>query len=77
MFETVYINWKHRNAFHLVWVRVKRGYGRTDGQTDGYPDERTDRRISGRTDIRTDGRTDVRTDERVKHGYESKTRMRG
>ena len=31
----------------------------------------------GRTDGRISGRISGRTDERVKHGYESKTRMRG
>ena len=54
-------------------VRVKRGYGQTDGWADGRMGGRTDRR----TDGRMDGWTGGRTDERVKHGYESKTRMRG
>ena len=44
----------------FVGVRVKRGYGWTDGypdgQTDGYPDGQ----ISGRTDGRMFGRTDGR-----------------
>ena len=37
-------------------VRVKRGYGRTDGWTDGYPDARTDGYPDGRISGWTDGR---------------------
>ena len=40
----------------------RRGYRRTDGQTDGQTDGGTDGRTDGQTDRRTDGQTDRRTD---------------